>query len=290
MKKLLLILLFTSISFGQSSSLLLMSGDDNPYNNQETLIYANSLTTALSDSQMTNIDNFITMLKDSLSITSLSQKFDAMYILANETAEAGLKNLVKRSHDATAVNSPTFTQWEGFAGNGSSSYLNTNYNVTTQRSAVSANNQSIGIYSRTDKVEDKNDMGVIINSLSDTSTSRIAIMYNATSGFVSLGRSAAATVANSLGLFVGSRTASTTLAIYQNGTLLSMGAQSGTGTGISMNGNHYICAINRVGGAIWNFSTRQYSFSFIGAGLTATEVRQVYNCIQAYMTGIGKQV
>jgi hypothetical protein len=47
-----------------------------------------------------------------------------------------------RLSDYTAVNSPTFTTDEGFTGNGTSAYINTNFNPTTQVVNYTLNNAS----------------------------------------------------------------------------------------------------------------------------------------------------
>lgn len=52
----------------------------------------------------------------------------------------------KRLSQYTAVNSPTFTSNQGFAGNGTSSYVNTNYNPNTNAVNLSLNSTSIGGY------------------------------------------------------------------------------------------------------------------------------------------------
>ena len=106
------------------------------------------------------------MVKDSLQISSLSSKFDGMYLLANETSEAGLKNLVKRQHDATAVNSPTFTQWEGFTGNENTyAHISTNYYPRTQAVSYALNSGSFGIYFRTNMLGS----GINLNGCASTS-------------------------------------------------------------------------------------------------------------------------
>jgi hypothetical protein len=97
--------------------------------NAETVTYITGLTTPLSSGQVTLIDTFVTSLKTGLSITTLDEVFDVMYILAGETAESSLRNLIKNDHHATAVNSPTFTALEGFTGDGLTKYINTNYNL-----------------------------------------------------------------------------------------------------------------------------------------------------------------
>lgn len=275
--------------FPQSSLLLLMDDDGYTIVNQETELYVNSLTTAISDTQIANIDNFVTMLKDSLSITSLSEKFDAIYILANQTAEAGLKNLIKRSHDATAVNSPTFTAWEGYTGNGSTQYLNTNYNPNTQGVRFVQNSASLGVYSRTNQVSNSIEMGLVNSGIGETQIN-LSIRYT---GDKLYGRINTANAdyseynnADSRGFFALSRTGSTEFNVYKNGA--GVETQASTSTAI-YSGNMFILAQNN-GGNPNLFSNKQIAFAFIGAGLDATEVRKVYNCIQAYMTGIGKQV
>ena len=86
----------------------------------EVTAYIDGLTTPLSSGQLTALNTFVKALKDGLSITLLSEVFDVMYILAGETEESSLRNLIKRAHDAEAVNSPTFTTLEGFTGDASS--------------------------------------------------------------------------------------------------------------------------------------------------------------------------
>lgn len=76
--------------------------------------YIDGLETPLSSVQVGYINTFIKALYSGLSITALSQFFDAIYILAGETAESSLRNIVKRDYDGIANNSPVFTQYEGF--------------------------------------------------------------------------------------------------------------------------------------------------------------------------------
>lgn len=76
--------------------------------------YLDSLTTALSSTQKTLLNTLYVSLKDGINLNLLSESFDAIYILAGETAESSLRNIVKRDYDGIANNSPVFTQYEGF--------------------------------------------------------------------------------------------------------------------------------------------------------------------------------
>ena len=116
----------------------------------EALELFGSLTTPLSDTTMIKVNNLIVMLKDSIGIDTLSEFFDRFYLLANETAEASVYDLCDSAlaRRCTAVNSPTHTAFEGFAFNGTSSYLNTNTNLKMQGVNFTQNNCGIGVYTR----------------------------------------------------------------------------------------------------------------------------------------------
>lgn len=68
------------------------------------------------------VSDFIAALKDS----GAWDVWDRLWLIANKDLTAGmtcLKSLVAMA----PVNAPTFTQWRGVNGNGSSSYVNTNF-------------------------------------------------------------------------------------------------------------------------------------------------------------------
>ncbi|TSA51973.1 MAG: hypothetical protein D4R45_07735 [Planctomycetaceae bacterium] len=124
--------------------------------NDELETYMTELTTPLSDGQLFLLDTLITSLKTGLSINSLSDAFDCLWILAGETAESSLKNLVKNAHHCTLVNTPVFAQYEGYTGNPEVSKLDTNYNPNTQASRFAQDNAGGGIYSRTTRAPNLN--------------------------------------------------------------------------------------------------------------------------------------
>jgi hypothetical protein len=110
--------------------------------------YINGLTTELSSGQLDKLNTFFTDLKSDLGITNLSDVFDAMYILANETSESSLRNAVERDHDCTNY-SASFTTLEGFTGNGTSQYISTDFVPSTDGVNFTQNSGAIGVYSRT---------------------------------------------------------------------------------------------------------------------------------------------
>lgn len=274
MKKLILILLFTSISFAQGKFEILgmlMSGSD--YKNKETTVYLASLTTPISPTYAATLDSFITKVKDSLSITSLSSKFDVMYDLGGYSQEQSLKNLVKRSSDATAVNSPTWTQWQGFGGDTNTvRYVNTNYNPNNDKITYAQTSNAFGVYVRTDANGAYADIGV------NDATPQSYIYPRLTDLFYFTNLSAInQTVANtdSRGFFITSRTASNLTSGYKNGDTLATSSINSAATPVNV--NFHILRRNATGAS---YSIHQVAFAFIGAGLSATEVSKLTNCVE----------
>ena len=271
------LLFFISIN---AQSLLLF--DEYSVKNSELSTYNNSLTTKLTDAQLIRLDNLITMLKDSLSTTDLSTKFDALWIFANQTEEAALKNIIKRSHDGTNNHSTAWVQYQGFTGDAANDYIDLNFNPLTQGIRYLQNSASMGIYSRTNKQSAGFDFGqstqhrIILRNASDQFASRI---NTATSLAVS-------SFTDSRGMFVVSRTASNLTTAYRNGA--SIGTSSAA-SATMLSFNFFICATN-LSDVAGNFTDRQYSVAFVGLGFTATEVRKITNCIEVYMDALGTGV
>lgn len=255
----------------------------------ELIAYNAGLTTPLSTAQNARLETFIKALKTGLSITNLSDAFDVMYVLGGETAESSLRNLVKNAHYATAVNSPTFTQYEGFKGNGTSSYIDTNYNTKNEASAASVNSTALGIYSRTDVAEVKADIGAVTTATgaygSMIMTRNIlnefigAINMQNTGGTVG-------TNTNSTGMYILSRLLGTEFKGYKN--KVAIGTPTRNSVLIEDAELFILC---RSLGIVPNlFSNRQISFAFLGKGLNEAQAGVVTDAVEAYMDANGKGV
>lgn len=253
----------------------------------EVQAYISGLTTPLSSAQVTKLDKFVRTLKTGLGISALSDAFDVMYILAGETAESSLKNLVKNAHHATAVNSPAFTALEGFTGNGTSSYIKTGYLPNTNKVTMSLNSGSLGVYSRTD--EPGSNTKVEFGSYIAYNNSPLYIQLRSFSGFVYSIHSNGFIydpIDNTYGFFIVSRNTSTQLVSYKNGEVISTkSASSNSINDFEVN----ILAVN-YNGVPSSFSTKQLSFAFIGRQLTSADVVVLTNAIESYMDSNGKGV
>jgi hypothetical protein len=254
----------------------------------DLLVYLGALTTPLSAAQQTKLDTLVKSLKTGLGITNLSDAFDVIYVFGNETAESGLKNLVKRLHDATPVNAPTFTALEGYQGNGSDQYINCNYIASTQGAAYQLNSASAGIYSRTNIQLNTYDYGVnsglakylrqtIYNTIAGRTETRINqgnvnTFYDGDT--------------DSLGLFTGSRDDVDTIRMYKNATL----RHTATPVSTDFPDRTVFIMCRNSSGSPADYTTRQYSFFFIGKSFSQANITTIYNAIQSYMTSNGKQV
>lgn len=236
--------------------------------------------TVPSAGQAGNIDTMVVSLNTALSVSNLSSHFDFFYIHANDgSSDAGGVNLVTpASFECTQVNSPTWTSNQGFTGNGSSSYLDTNYNLSTDSTNYLQNDACMGIWYRTLSTGTANVIGIRDGAngaaMIDT-TSVIRSRLN-----VTLASYEEDTVAT--GLWQINRTGDTTnQQHYVNGSVGSSG--SGVSSTVALfNYNVYILAQNNAGTA-GTYSDGQIAISYAGASMTATQASDVYTAINTYM-------
>ena len=102
------------------------------------LDYANARGYALPSSYQLTLQNRLVLdLKDA----GVWSKLDLFYVFATDGDSdfASINWKDPNNFECTEVNSPTFTTNEGFASNGTSSYLNTNFNLSTDGTNYSQN-------------------------------------------------------------------------------------------------------------------------------------------------------
>lgn len=229
---------------------------------------------SLTTNEKTYINTFITALGTDFA------EFDRLWIhgLANSiAARTSLAN--PTSTMITAVNSPTFTASQGYTGNGTNSYLNTNYNPVTNGVKYTLDSASIYVYSRTDLNAFKFDIGhtnatsyAVLDLRDGGSFYRSINQVSLVSGI---------TVANSLGLFSGIRLNVNDVRSYKNGVLL---LNNSTNSSTLINNNMYVLALNNNGTSAF-YSPRQLSVSAIGSGIINQST--FYTALQALGTSIG---
>jgi hypothetical protein len=252
--------------------------------------YITGLTTPLNEGTLGKLNTFIVDLKSALSITNLSDTFDVMYILANETEEAALRNLVERDHDATNISSTSFTAFEGFTGDGTADYLDTDFATASDGVNYTENNASIGVYVRNNVSSDR----IVMGARGAGSDLMMYLNYPSL-GFATRVNTGTyridATNAGAVGMFIATRNGSGNGDQYNyiNKTTPSQTASSAGDTdGLPM-ANIFILALSN-GGLAVDFSTSQVAFAFVGEHITTAMRDDIVDCFEAYMDSNGKGV
>jgi hypothetical protein len=234
-----------------------------------------------SATDLANYNNFSVALKSA----GVWSHLDVCYLFAAATQTAALVNIIKPgTYNATAEESPTFTAYEGFTGNGTSSYLNSNYNpdsngtnYTLDSSMLAARPLTLG--------NAEPDGAVLIGADNTSGTSSRSVLKMNTDTAVDLNSEtlpnySTADIPEWLAV---SRTNSTTVEDYAAGSAVSSLTADVT---VMLNNKLLILAENNTGG-VDNWSTCQIASAYIGGSLTAAEITALYNADTAYMTAVG---
>lgn len=202
-----------------------------------------------------------------------------------ETDEQRLKPIISTSgNDFTNVNSVTLNS-NGATGNGSSSYLNLNWNPNTDGVKYVLNNAHIACYSRTDVAENSTDISAYNGT---TQFTGFNIKWGDGNWYCNIHKTSSSMTyanANSLGFYIGQRTASTAQESFKNGVSIASNTLASVGI---PNYDVYACGRNNAGTAD-SFSTRNLALFSAGSSLDNLELTY-YNLIQTYMTARGINV
>ena len=166
-------------------------------------------------------------------------KIDAMWLPAAETQTIANRNLKNpATFTLTAVNAPTWTQYQGYTGNGTTQYLNTNFNVSTNGVAYTQNSNSFGFYSRTNIAQASADAGLYVSGNETIINTRWTdnTFYgrnNGSSPYVTF------STTDSRGLYVMQRPNGTTTRAFKNGAQQNQQTVN-SGALLSLNNSHQL--------------------------------------------------
>ena len=227
-------------------------------------------------------------LVKSLKSAGIWNKLDIFYVFATngDSDFATLNWKTPASFQATKVNSPTFTSLEGFTGNGTTSYLNTNWRPNPDGVNYQINSASLAFYSRSDRT-DNIDIGTRVSgtdsnifmsskNTATTGNSTINSTDNAPQNFSNTDGS---------GFYIADRNNSANHTIYKNGASVSTFTKASE---LNAAPALFVGALNQAGTPIV-FSQKQFSIVAAGASL-ASEASDFFTAIEAYMDAIGKGV
>lgn len=285
MKKIIILILITLLSFEGFSQRLIINGYifSISYDSDAQAYFTAS---GITD---TTIKNAVNTLVLSLKSNGLWAKGKLINPVAGGTATTHKFNL-KDPRDLDAAYRLTFFGTvthtaNGMQGNGSTGYANSFLNPNTVYPTTGL--MSIGIYSRTDVAATTVDIGALSGA-----TNYIQIFPRFSSQFygqVNANNITAVTPnTDSRGWFFASRTGATNTFIQKNLTEV---AFSGGTQGLGMvNNNIFVMAQSNTSGNPSLYSTRQIAFVWIGDALSTTEADTLYNIIQAYQTALSRQL
>lgn len=245
-----------------------------------TLAYSNTVYSrggSLTPSEVTYLNTF------EASVGSDLAEFDRLWIHGLSDSIAARTSFVNPSSTMiTAVNSPIFTAGLGYQSNGSTSYLNLNFNLQTDAVKFKLNDCSQFTYSRTNSASTQVDSGGIqggnktlmdIREIDNRSYSFINV--DAGDGLSNYNAS------DSLGLFFSKRVASNLAYQYQAGVLKNTITVASTGL---PNLSLFALAGN-INGSPTYYANRQTSIR--GYGSSVVNQSNFYNAVQALGTSIG---
>ncbi|MBW1801470.1 MAG: hypothetical protein JRJ85_12175 [Deltaproteobacteria bacterium] len=244
-----------------------------------------SFSTVPSTEDATAQNAFVSTLVDG----GVWSELDRLFILASHAS--GTDSLLDWIHPtileniASLVDSPTFTEKQGYLSNGTTSYINSNFNPTTKGVNYTQHNASLGFYCRTNIDEDFWDLGCYATNVSSRISS---YRYSAQSNQVNGSNSFTSVVTNSLGFASTELTSATQNPpnAYKNGIFINAGAPKDT---YLPNLDLYILCINSNGSPLY-ICNKQISMVYFGGKLGSTKQLILYNAFQTLMTYYGTQV
>jgi hypothetical protein len=242
----------------------------------------NEMTTDPSLEQKGRIDDYIKYLKDG----GVWSKLDVMYLFAGHTNTGGealinIKN--PGTFNATLVNSPSFSAYQGFTGDGSTSYINTNWSPGGDGVNFTQNSASIGYHCNTALTGSSSTN--IYGAYSGGNYIRCWPRYTTDVRFVRINYTGnnleAAGQTDTTGLFADVVTSSTTQVSYRNASSIDTGSDTTTGVPDS---DMYVLAGNISGAGGW--TPAQVGLFFAGASLTQIEVGTIVTAYNEYLAGV----
>jgi hypothetical protein len=292
-KKLLIILLLliTSYSYGQA----VLSGSkgwNGAYNLRAEQFFTRCVTagiTLTTAQKQWYSDSIFQPLQDSglIGATRSGDSIQALWGFAKFMGDTTVLklNLLSDSNTCVSVGTLTWTD-SGAVGNGTSSYLNTNFNPTWDSTIFQMYSGSFGIYVLTDTL--RQGAGSGIAQITPTRRTWIYPYYsegNSTFGLVNTGIGAGI----GPGILTSTRQffSAITRSSAGSGVIINETYYSTSGnTGYKPDGFLYLQSVN----GYWAYDKRVYSFAFIGSGLSSEKMRMLKNILNNSLLGRGYNV
>lgn len=202
-------------------------------------------------------------------------KLDLLYVFAAADQATALTNLVSAGYTATAVNSPAFSTDHGFTGNGSTSYVNTNWKPSLGVQ-FQQNSAHFSLWSLSSRSAANSAQGIY-------AVGGDVVIFPYYPGSIGVGRtnsavSSTGSVGDSQGFYLQNTSSPSAQQLYKNGALV---GSSSASTSAPLATNLYIAGCNGAAG-----SPDQIAAVSLGSSLSSSEQAALYNALHSFLQGV----
>lgn len=236
------------------------------------------------------ISTYLNDMVLSLKAANLWSKFSALYPFLGGTATTHKFNLINPANTDAAfrlsfaggiTHSAT-----GALPNGLNAFADTHL---IPSNVLTLNSTHVSFYSRTNSNTGVDDFGVIQNlSNGMRMITREGDGNNHYVDMYSIYQRISSTVADSRGLFLATRQSSTILKSIRNDNLIASNLGINAGALPQVYSLTFFALNN--GGAVVNWSNREFAFASVGLGISDADSTNLYSIVQAFQTSLGRQV
>lgn len=209
-------------------------------------------------------------------------KFDALWITGAPDSTTATLNLVSSSFTLTPVSSPTFSANNGFTGSAAPAYLGTNFTPSTDGVTYQ---QDSAHFSFDDCTSRGTETSIQFGG-QDGGANHATLLESQLGGNAQLainmpsGSGISAANANAQGLWVGTRTSSTAIALYKNATSFLTGSIGST--------TPPPVALSILAFGAGQFGTGDQVFeASVGGAVTGTDVTDLNSRLATFKTAVG---
>lgn len=235
-------------------------------------------TTPATDARKALINTLILALK----AAGVWTKLDVLHVYAAHDAQAARQNWKGNFANATAVGGPTFTTDRGYAGNGSSSYLNLNFNPGDGGTyKFLRDDAAYGVWNRTASPSGGS-FGFARNASLEGNAPLMSTGFRPRVNQSAIGTTL--TTTGVVGHFVGRRNSNVQTEGFENG--VSVGTNSAVASTAIPSETWALDAIIQAGSPV-AYSDHQMSAFHAGGLLTSQEVADTRAALLAYMQTVG---
>ncbi len=252
----------------------------------DTLVWVNAVIAnggTVSAARKRLVDNLIVGLK----ADGLWTKLDRLWLFAAENAGSALIDLVYNWTATVTGHAPSFTIDRGYAGDGSTTYIDTAFNPSSDGQQYTLNSASLHLWDNTSHASDATESMGANDGSGNFADIGVFSNFAADGFFLRMNTGTIKTLPGgaSQGLGTGNRSSVSTEEAYHNGVSLGQ-VTSGADTIAIPSFKIFIGGTNNAG-TFSNGTTDQFAAAAMGSSFNATQMANFYARLRTYMTAVG---